>query len=98
MPGSAGTDVFMLTGPDARVTTGAGRDLLVVRDQGHDRVADFDASQDRLMFEGMAAASLEATRQGQDMVIRFAGGSVVLEKTGLLALDAILLNAAPQLA
>jgi hypothetical protein len=50
------------------------------------------------MFEGMAAASLEATRQGQDMVIRFAGGSVVLEKTGLLALDAILLNAAPQLA
>jgi hypothetical protein len=98
MPGSAGTDVFMLTGPDARVTTGAGRDLLVVRDQGHYRVADFDASQDRLMFEGMAAASLEATRQGQDMVIRFAGGSVVLEKTGLLALDAILLNAAPQLA
>jgi hypothetical protein len=98
MTGSAAADVFMLTGPDARVTTGAGRDLLVVRDQGHYRVADFDASQDRLMFEGMAAASLEAARQGQDMVIRFAGGSVVLEKAGLLALDAILLNAEPLLA
>lgn len=98
MAGTAGTDVFMLTGADARVTTGAGRDLLVVRDQGHYRVADFDPAQDRLMFEGMAAASLEATQQGQDMVIRFTGGSVVLEKTGLLALDAILLNAEPLLA
>lgn len=98
MTGSAGADVFMLTGADARITTGAGRDLLVVRDQGHYRVADFDPAQDRLMFEGMAAASLSATRQGEDMVIGFAGGSVVLEKTGLLALDAILLNAEPLLA
>lgn len=98
MTGSAGADVFMLTGADARITTGAGRDLLVVRDEGHYRVTDFDPARDRLMFEGMATASLSATQQGRDMVIGFAGGSVVLEKTGLLALDAILLNAEPLLA
>ena len=98
MTGSAGADVFMLTGANAQVTTGAGKDLLIVRDEGHYRVTDFDPAQDRLMFEGMAAASLSATQQGQDMVIGFAGGSVVLEKTGLLALDAILLNAEPLLA
>jgi hypothetical protein len=98
MTGSAGADVFMLTGADARITTGAGRDLLVVRDDGRYRVTDFDPAQDRLMFEGMAAASLSATQQGQDMVISFAGGSVVLEKTGLLALGTIVLNAEPLLA
>jgi hypothetical protein len=98
MTGSAGTDVFMLTGPHARVTTGVGQDLLVVREEGRYRVTDFDPAQDRLMFEDMAAASLEATQLGRDMVIRFAGGSVVLEKTGPLVLDAILLSAEPLLA
>ncbi|WP_439576648.1 carbohydrate-binding domain-containing protein [Elioraea sp.] len=90
--GSDGADVFLLNGGADRITTGAGQDLLVVRAPGAYRVTDFNPAQDRLLFEGMAAASLSVTQAGMDTVIGFEGGSVVLEGQRRLALDTIVLN------
>jgi hypothetical protein len=96
LAGSDAADVPIRLGGATPPATGVGPDPPLLRASATGRGTDFDPARDRLLFEGMAAASLDATQQqGEGMVIGFARSGVVPEKTGLLPFDAIALDTGP---
>ena len=87
--GSNDWDVFILAGGSASVTTGGGRDLVVVRDPGTYKIMDFDPQNDRILFEGMSRESLSVTTQAEHLVLGFPDGSVTLHKGAKFDVDMI---------
>ncbi|WP_162140612.1 hypothetical protein, partial [Elioraea tepidiphila] len=91
MAGSSGRDIFILSGGSVSVTTGSGRDLILVRDPGTYRIMDFNQQQDRILFEEMSRESLSVTKQGAHLVLGFEGGSITLHKGAKFDADQFIL-------
>jgi len=87
--GSNDWDVFILAGGNDSVTTGGGRDLVVVRDPGTYRIMDFDPHNDRILFDQMSRDSLSVTTEGPHLVLGFPDGSVTLHKGAKFDVDMI---------
>ena len=87
--GSNDWDVFILAGGNDSVTTGGGRDLVVVRDPGTYRILDFDPHNDRILFDQMSRDSLSVTTEGPHLVLGFPDGSVTLHKGAKFDVDMI---------
>ena len=84
--GSDGADRLDGAGGADTLRGGAGRDSFVFREgSGRDRVTDFDAARDRLVFEGLGEADLSLREAGARTIIEWGAGDRldILSTTGL---------------
>ncbi len=80
LKGGAGRDRLEGGRGDDTMTGGAGPDSFVFAARtGTDTITDFDATEDRLIFDGIRAADITVSHLGGDTVLQFGADSVVLD-------------------
>ncbi len=85
--GGAGNDFLVGGTGNDRITTGTGHDTLVfTATSGSDRVTDFDALADRLIFDGLDSADLSISKVSDGALIAWDGGQIHLTGVSAAAL------------